>query len=98
MTWSLPLNALFCLLFAANVLTNNVSIISDKICKDDFYNKSLEFKAWLHEYVSGSENEICSGMVISSHYILCINTVKATWSVRGFLLQNHVIRYKLYLL
>ena len=28
-----------------------------------------------------------------------VNAVfKATWSVRGFLLQNHVIRYKLYLL
>ncbi|KAK2179513.1 hypothetical protein NP493_484g03042 [Ridgeia piscesae] len=24
--------------------------LKNKICKDDFYNKSLEFKAWLHEY------------------------------------------------
>ena len=25
-------------------------------------------------------------------------SLKATWSIRGFLLQNHVIRYKLYLI
>ena len=25
-------------------------------------------------------------------------SVKATWSIRGFLLPNHVIQYKLYLL
>ena len=27
---------------------------------------------------------------------LVIKSFKATWSVRGFLLQNHVVRYKLY--
>ena len=47
-------SALKCCLFSTRIKSsNNFSLfVSDKISKNDFYNKSQEFRAWLLEYVS----------------------------------------------